>query len=179
MRPLVRIVVLSSIGCFGVFDPAAAQPKAPPVATATASSNALAQPSAITARTLEGASESVTGVLESFELNRRLAWVDEDATSTAFAGTTHGTLKAAIRIDSPEGDAEAVAAPLTRMSASDPQLGRPPLVLLHARGMQFRGVVEAIGLRCAAARCDATLTLRETQIAKLRNADDPTRSPGF
>jgi hypothetical protein len=174
MRPLSRIAVVVILGSVGFLDPAAAQPKPPAI-----SAPSIASVSTVTARTLEGSSESVSGTLESFELNRHLAWVDEDPAVTAFAGTTHGTLKAALRIESPDGDAESLAAPLTRMSAPDAQLGRPPLVLIAARGMQFKGVVETIALHCAGARCEAHLTLRETQTAKLRNADDPTRSPGF
>jgi hypothetical protein len=207
IRPRARLTLILSVslglGVAGVLGSAAAQPKAGPPANAALAPAASPADVTVTAttRALEGAAESATGILESFELTRRVRWSYEDhlvgaygilddgaeaQPIAAYEGPQVGTLKAKLRFERGAArDLVAMVAPLERMAAEDPQLGRPPRVVFTTRGIEFKGVVESVALRCTSTRCEADVTLREAEGAKVRapaaraQAGDPARLPDF
>ena len=209
-RPRARLTLILSVslglGVVGVLGSAAAEPKAGPPATAALTPATPAAPAGdvsvtATTRALEGAAESATGILESFELTRRVRWSYEDhlvgaygilddgveaQPIAAYEGPQVGTLKAKLRFERGAArDLVAMVAPLERMAAEDPQLGRPPRVVFTTRGIEFKGVVESVALRCTSTRCEAEVTLREAEGAKVRataaraEGGDPARLPDF
>ena len=206
-RPRARLTLILSLslglGVVGVLGSAAAQPRAGLPAAAALTPTAPPGDVAVTAttRALEGAAESATGILESFELTRRVRWSYEDhlvgaygilddgaeaQPIAAYEGPQVGSLKAKLRFERGAArDLVAMVAPLERMAAEDPQLGRPPRVVFTTRGIEFKGVVESVALRCTSTRCEAELTLREAEGAKVRapaaraQGGDPARLPDF
>ncbi len=187
MSPIRRTLLFSLAFALGSLGSAGAQSK--PAGPPSAPVDAPPAGASATLRALEGSGESATGALTSFELTRKLRWVypeaDRDGVEAskdaviAFDGSRHGSLKATLRLD---GGARDVAT-LERFASESPELGRPPRVAFTARGIELRGVVESLSMRCTGARCEAQVTLLEAGEARVRSGpragDDPTRSPDF
>jgi hypothetical protein len=106
-------------------------------------------------RATEGGADSASGVLEDLSRTKRLSW----APGPAFAGVSVDQVAATFRIEGTPAARLASVAVFEKLAAADPNLQRPPAVVLAAQGAEYRGVVESLAYECTSQRCEVKVSI--------------------
>ena len=121
-----------------------------------------ADPQAVTApaltgsiRSIEGRTETTSGILEDFNRTKRVRWEP----GPSYAGIAVDQVEATFLVNGSPAARMASIAVFEKLATPDPALQRPPTVVLTVQGAEYRGVLEALSYKCAVQRCTVNVTV--------------------